>query len=177
MRTLKQRCHQKGWGLNLEGCGDKLSNLRFADDVLLVGRSRGQVTKMLNDLQSEAAKVGLIVHMGKTKVMYNGVGCKGGAIPGHIDLNGERVEVLNGDEAIMYLGRALNLQDFHDTEIRHRMSKAWAKFGMYRNESSDKPYSLKSRLQLFQSVVMPSVLYGCGSWTMTAERGRILRTT
>jgi hypothetical protein len=77
----------------------------------------------------------------------------------------------------MYLGKALNLHELHDTEIKHRMSKAWAKFAMYKEELTNKTYSLKSRLRLFQSVVTPSALYCCGSWTMTADRERLLRTT
>ena len=48
-----------------------LQNLRFADDVLLVGKSLPQVHKMLVGLSEEAAKAGLQVHMGKTKILSN----------------------------------------------------------------------------------------------------------
>ena len=77
----------------------------------------------------------------------------------------------------MYLGRLLCLSDFHDTELRNRIAKAWAKFAIYRDELTDPSYSLGQRLRFFKSVVQPSILYGCVSWTLTWEREQTLRTT
>ena len=75
----------------------------------------------------------------------------------------------------MYLGRALNLRACQDTEIDHRIRRAWAKFGLYKKELTDKPYSFKDRLQLFNAVVTPTFLYGCCSWAMTDGRGKRIR--
>ena len=36
---------------------------------------------------------------------------------------------------------------------------------------------LRVRLKLFNAVVTPTFLYGSGTWTMTAERERRIRTT
>ena len=42
----------------------------------------------------------------------------------------------------------------------------------------DRPsYSIGQRLRFFKSIVQPSVLYGCVSWTLTQEREKLLRTT
>ena len=90
---------------------------------------------------------------------------------------GEKIEVLAGDRSTMYLGRALSLQSVQDTEIKHRMSRAWANFAVRQKELTDDTYSLKSRMKLFNSVVTASALYGCGSWTMTNERERLVKTT
>ena len=91
---------------------------------------------------------------------------------GMASVAGHKIEVLSCDSSTAYLGRALQLQDFHDIEIQHRMSKAWAKFTTYKEELTDKNYSIKARLRLFDSVVTSSALYGCSSWTMTRERER-----
>eukprot|EP00973_Karenia_brevis_P050698 7042911-Karenia_brevis.AAC.1 len=48
-----------------------LSNLRFADDILLLASSRTQLCHMLIDLASASDRVGLQLHQGKTKVMTN----------------------------------------------------------------------------------------------------------
>ena len=77
----------------------------------------------------------------------------------------------------MYLGRSLSLTDVHDSELRHRIAKAWAKFGTYRQELTDKTIPLILRLKLFQSVVTPTVLYGSCSWVMTQTREQALKTT
>lgn len=104
------------------------------------------------------------------------MGRQGGPVPGEVEVAGEVIEVLAGDKSTMYLGKALNLQDVHDTEIKHRVSRAWAKFVTYRTELTDKDYPLTSRLRLFNSVVTPTVLYGCSAWTMTRERDNLLRS-
>ena len=47
----------------------QLTNLRFADDVILVAQQRADVRKMLQDLKETSSKYGLKIHLGKTKVM------------------------------------------------------------------------------------------------------------
>ena len=88
-----------------------------------------------------------------------------------------QVEVLRREAGTMYLGRLLSLWDARDTEINHRMRRAWAKFGAFKKELTDKGYSLFQRLRLFNSLVTPSILYGCASWVMTASREQTIRTT
>jgi hypothetical protein len=177
MRPLKEKWKKKHWGLEVCYGHEPLTNLRFADDLLLISRSRGQVAEMLADLVAEAGKVGLCIHPEKTKVFYNGLGRKGGAVPGVVKVAGLDIEVLADDRSTMYLGRALNLQKVQDIEIQHRLSRAWAKFAVYRKELIDKSYPLKSRLKLFNAVVTPTALYACGSWTMTYGRENLLKTT
>ena len=57
-----------------------ITNLRYADDILLIARSLSQIKTMLADLVLETAKVGLKIHPNKTKIQYNniryGVGAK-----------------------------------------------------------------------------------------------------
>ena len=85
-------------------------------------------------------------------------------------VNDMNIEVLEPTASSMYLGRALCLLDVHDVEFEHRLRRAWAKFGSYRGELTDKMVPLHLRLKLFHSVVTPTVLYGCGSWVMTCVR-------
>eukprot|EP00973_Karenia_brevis_P040552 5608375-Karenia_brevis.AAC.1 len=54
------------FGLFVDG-SDTLTNLRFADDVVMFATSRGDMRKMLAHLLEESAKFGLKMHMGKTK--------------------------------------------------------------------------------------------------------------
>ena len=57
-----------GVDLGLHGIrSERITNLRFADDVLLVARSLKQAQQMLIDLDTEAKKVGLDLHHGKPK--------------------------------------------------------------------------------------------------------------
>ena len=115
--------------------------------------------------------------MGKTKVLYNGCGAAGGAVPGFVEVAGKRVDVLGEGGGTVYLGKLLNLHHVHDTEIKHRIARAWAKFSVFKDELTDRRYPMKRRMKLFDAVVSGTVLYGCGAWTMTKDRERALQTT
>ena len=69
MRHLKHKWERKRYGVKVGF--DMLQNLRFADDVMLIGATRAQILHMLEDLTLEASKVGLKLHMGRTKIMSN----------------------------------------------------------------------------------------------------------
>ena len=76
MKTLKERWSARGWGLDLGG-GVRLQNLRFADDVLIIGTSLYEVQKMLEELSIEAKSAGLNLHPDKTKILANKVNSMG----------------------------------------------------------------------------------------------------
>ena len=86
------------------------------------------------------------------------------------------MEVLPASGHTEYLGRLLGFSAFHDTEIDHRINKAWAKFHMLKSELCCQYYPLRERLRLFNAVITPSVLYGSSTWTMTASRERRLKS-
>ena len=173
MARAKEKWFKEKWGIQV-GHVKLLTNLRFADDVLLMGRSLFQVREMLEDLIRGAKEVGLEIYPEKTMVLNNGKGqCQAAR---SINAAGGTVKVLARDESTKYLGRLLNLCEPNDVEIDFRIKRAWAKFAVYREELTDKHYSLFQRLRMFNAVVMPTALYGAGSWAMTASREKSLRT-
>ena len=75
----------------------------------------------------------------------------------------------------MYLGKLLSFDRTHDVELKHRIDCAWKKFYKFEDELTGKNCTLNKRLQVFVSVVQPSVLYGCVSWVMTEQRKSSIR--
>ena len=74
--NLNARRSGQYYGVVVDSLVDPLSNLRFADDVLLFSSNPKDAAKMIADLQTEAGKFGLKLHMGKTVVLTNRViGC------------------------------------------------------------------------------------------------------
>ena len=61
------------------------------------------------------------MHEDKTKILWNGVGR--GTSDKHVEVCGNRYEILGDDAATMYLGRMLTLRSGHDTELKHRITK------------------------------------------------------
>jgi len=123
---------------------------------------------MLHYLILKARERGLEVHEGKTKIISNGMGRPSTATRTEVD--SREFTVLSNGDSTMYLGRLLNLRNTQDTELEHRINKAWAKFGTFREELTNKSYPLHHRMRLFSSIVQPTLLYGCATWVMTRTR-------
>ena len=130
---------------------------------------------MLEDLMQEAAEYGLQVHSSKKKMIWNGHGR--GTTLKKTEVNGKPFDILQGEDSTEYLGRLFCFEGMHDLELKNRVGKAWAKFGMYSAELTDRRIDLKKRMQLFKSVVQPTFLYGCASWTLTRQREQLIQTT
>ena len=94
----------------------------------------------------------------------------------NVQVHGRSIEVLKTTDSTMYLGRLFGFASTHDVELKNRIKKAWAKFNTFRAELTDKHYSLEHRMKLFGSVVQPTILYGCCSWTLTTKRQQKLKT-
>ena len=50
---------------------DCLTNLRFADDVMLFATCKEQIRKMMCEFKKATEKVGLRIHSNKTKILSN----------------------------------------------------------------------------------------------------------
>ena len=122
LRRAQPIWRRKGYGISLgSNDADILTNLRFADDLLLVASSEKQIRTMLEDLMKEAGEVGLQIHTGKTKILAN----REIAMLRSLRIGGKSVDILPKTESTEYLGRKLCLRALHDTEINARLDKAW----------------------------------------------------
>ena len=177
MRKVKVKWKKRGYGIEVDyGKNEEsLTNLRFADDILLTARSLPQIKQMLADVAEECESVGLALHPEKTKIQHNDIGY--GSRVRQAKVKGLEVEVLAPDDHTIYLGKALNLVDMHDVELKHRIRKAWSKFGLLKTELTDRLVPLRLRMRLFNAVINPTMLYSCSSWAMTENRTKSLRTT
>ena len=92
---LKSRWSQKGFGIQLAHTTTTLlTNLRFADDVLLLAPTLPQITVMLTQLQQEANHYGLELHPDKTKILTNLSRRRGCDARKDIDIDGAHVSIL-----------------------------------------------------------------------------------
>ena len=73
MRDVKEKWAKKGLGVHLGwDVEEEMTNLRFADDILLTARTLPQIKKMLGDVADAAGVVGLELHPGRTTNLHNG---------------------------------------------------------------------------------------------------------
>lgn len=143
-------------GINVDG--EYLSNLRFADDIVIISDDLGEIGDMLRELHAAAKRVGLSINFNKTKLMTNLVPSK------NIEINGTNIETA---EKYVYLGHEISIgRDNQTNELQRRISLGWAAFGKLRNVlKSDMPISLKRKT--FNTCILPVITYGAETLTLT----------
>eukprot|EP00973_Karenia_brevis_P001306 178011-Karenia_brevis.AAC.1 len=147
MSRMKQKWQSRRYGLKLGATSmSDLTNLRFADDVLLFARTQLQVKKMLADVQDEAAKCGLQLHPDKTKIFTNVSKRRGNNGANHVTINDMNIEILAWSSSTKYLGRLVGFDRIQELELDNRIRQAWKSFMANKSELTCKHYCLRSRL-------------------------------
>ena len=62
-------------------------------------------------------------------------------------------------------------------ELRVRKNKAWGKFWSLNNVFKNKKSSLKSKMKILESCIMPVLSYGCQTWSLTKTQTSKLQST
>ena len=97
--------------------GRFLSNLRFADDIVLFSNSTNEAETMLNELNEAGKRIGLRINRKKTQFMKNAY-CKGG-----VQLEGSQIVETS---SYVYLRRSMNMENDLKEELNRRMRAAFA---------------------------------------------------
>ena len=179
MRDVELEWSSRRFGLQLGLANSPrtmLTNLRFADDLLIISKSCSQLKRMLGNVICSSGSRGLGLHPDKTKILTN-VCKRKGRQSGFVDVSGLRVEILEPSDSVKYLGRNLSFKDSTEVEVENRIKCTWKKFGVWKDELTCKNYPLADRLRLFDNTVTPTVLYGSCTWTMTTPLTKRLQTT
>ena len=125
-------------GINING--ERLQNLRFADDVALVTKTTKEMEEHLNKLNTESKKCGLKIYKGKTKFMTN--------FETDEDNENEN-EKLEKVESYNYLGQITTTNRKSEDELKERIIKSWSCFGQNREIFMDKNLPLSLKRQVF----------------------------
>ena len=168
---------KKGMGIYLSDHDhDCLTNLRFADDVMLFATSKEQIRKMMCEFKKATEKVGLRIHPDKTKILSN-QSTINSDIKKHFEVDDMSIEILTRNESVKCLGQRISYYQLQTTEIKSQIRSAWATFHKYRQELTSKNYMLKHRLRLFDATVSPTVCYAAGTWAPNKENERMIQST
>jgi Reverse transcriptase (RNA-dependent DNA polymerase)/Domain of unknown function (DUF6451) len=138
---------------------EKLEDLDFADDVVLMSHRLKDMQDKANDLVKEAAKVGLKINIAKTKEL-------------RINNNTTEPIYVNGEEIervadFTYLGANVSTDGGCQKDVEQRISKARCSFARLKNVWRAKNMDLKLKLKIFDACVKSVLLYGCETWFVT----------
>ena len=129
---------KKGMGIYLSDQDRHcLTNLRFADDVMLFATSKEKLRNMMYEFKKATEKVGLRIHPDKTKILSN-QSTMNSDTKRYIKIGEMSIEALTKNESVKYLGQRISFHQQETLEIKSRIRSAWATFHKYRQELTSK---------------------------------------
>ena len=141
----------------------------YADDVAIIARTQKALKGTFITLQEEAERLGLIININKTKYMQ--LTRKKGTTKQDFEIAGKSYEVV---EQFTYLGVQINSKNVIQ-EIRLRIQADNRSLFANRKLLKNKDLNSASKLQIYKSIIRPTVTYGCETWTMmVTQQNRLL---
>jgi len=145
--------------------GRRLSNLRYADDIILIAGTEEELQDLVTRLEVASAKFGLMINADKTKVMATG----GAACD--INVGGTRVEQV---DSFSYLGSLITEDSDCTKEIRVRLGKGQGINTSLKKLWSSHNIDIKTKIRLWKTLVWSVATFGCETWTLKkADEDRI----
>ena len=159
-------------GLLLDSTHERLTNIRYADDLLLFGKTFDEAISMFEALSEELARAGLSINGSKTKMLTTDSESSDSNVPLLADAGECMVEILRCEATHKYLGRLFSgdLRRRGQCNLNHRLACGWMKFHNLAPTLLNRKIPVPLRLKLFHSVVTPAVCYSLSTTPLTSEQ-------
>nr|VZI47526.1 unnamed protein product [Spirometra erinaceieuropaei] len=148
--------------------------LLFADDCALNTTSEEEMQRSMDLFSAACENFGLVINTQKTVVMHQPPPNLATApnAPPQISVNGTKLQVV---ENFPYLGSTLSRNTKIDDEVANRISKASQAFGRLQSTVWNRHgLQLSTKLQMYEVVILPKLLYGAETWKVYAKQARRL---
>lgn len=157
LEDIFKRLNWEDKGLSI--AGSRLSNLRFADDIVLFASDPAELQTMVNDLLDASLNVGLEMNLSKTKIMTTD-----STSTATITVRGALLERV---DRYVYLGQEIKLgKENQGTEINRRIRLGWAAF-----VKMDFAFKMNltscQKARIFNQCILPVLTYGAETWVTT----------
>jgi hypothetical protein len=147
-------------GLKLNGTHQLLA---YADDVYLVGDNIDIIKKNTETLIDASKEVGLEINVEKTKYML--LSCQQ-----NVGQNRD-MEIANRSfenvSQFKYLGTTVTNQNLIQEEIKRILNSGNACYHSVQNLLSSRLLSKNLKIRIYKAIILPVVLYGCETWSLT----------
>jgi hypothetical protein len=142
----------------------QISDLDFADDAAFLAESLENLVGALEALEVETRPLGLQVSWTKTKIQaFDDSLADVKSVP----VCGENVEVL---DRFTYLGSVVQSDGGSDLDVERRLGISYGVMESLNQSVWRCRYlSKKTKLHVFKVLVLPVLLYGAETWTLTAQ--------
>src|SRR2546425_5833555 len=149
---------------NVEGIkfnGVNITDLRYADDAVLVADKREKMQKMIDRLSATCKAYGMEINVKKIKVMIMNGTAKPKGMQRFITLNNVPFEQVS---RFKYLGSWITEDARSDEDITARVGMAEAAFWQNK-ELMRSNIRLSTKMKILNCYVFSVLDYGCQSWT------------
>ena len=144
--------------------GRNISNLRYADDTILMAESKEELKSLLMKVKEESEKVALKLNIQKTKIMASGPITSW-------PIDGETKETVR---SFILLGSKTTADGDCSHEIKRCLLLGRKVMTNLDSILKSRDITLPTKVHLVKAMVFPVVMSGCESWTIKkAESQRI----
>ncbi|KAH7619091.1 putative LINE-1 retrotransposable element ORF2 protein [Nannochloris sp. 'desiccata'] len=141
----------------------KILMLLLADDIASFSKDEAELDFLLQRINSICNRWGLKVSIDKTNILV--IAGSDRPLDPHISINGEEIKVV---ENAKYLGSWYSNDGSIEKEINVRVGAAWGAVRKLGTVLRSRKVSIKAKLRLYHSLVIPILTYGAESWPLTA---------
>lgn len=157
----------ESWDGGVKIGGKRFSNLRFADDTLLIAGSPEELQGILHRLQGVSLEYGLKININKTKIM----------IIDRDNENQRQPEKIGDFEVVdkfVYLGSMLHKSGSCEFEVRRRIEIARTAMMQLTKIWKNRNITRNTKINLVNALVFPVFFYGSETWVIRSnDRKRI----
>ena len=129
-------------------------------------KSESELQQLTTKLEESAGAYGMEISAEKSKVLVNNDRT---TLKTEIQMNGEILEEVDN---FKYLGAIINKEGNSTQEIKTRLAIAIAAMTKLSKIWNSSVISTRTKIKLYKSLITSIALYGCESWTLTAEMER-----
>ena len=148
-----------------------LDEFLFADDMAKGAPTEEIMQKGMDQVSDSCDSYDLTINIKKAEVVYQPAPGKPNKGP-IIIVKDQRLQVV---DKFTYLGSTLSRVVHIGDEVNARIVKASAAFGRQRGSIWDRSgIGLDTKLKVYRSVVLPTLLYACETWTVYQRRAKRL---
>jgi exonuclease III len=155
------------WQGGISVGGRKISNLRYADDTLLLAGSAEELTEIMRELERISREYGLEINRAKTKVMI--IDRRNENLPAEPQVAG-----FDTVSSFVYLGSLLSSTGGSSGEIKRRLAMARSATSNLAKIWKNRSITKNTKLRLINALIFPIATYAAETWTMRkADRKRV----